>query len=87
MESTEIEKRIAAIISDAEVEVIGADCDFSVTVISDQFEGLMPVKRQQMILAGFTDVLSSGALHALTVKPYTLGEWNKKYTNLVRISR
>lgn len=85
MDSVEIEQRIVNIVSDAGVEVLGADCDFSVTVISDEFKGLMPVKRQQMILAGFADVLASGALHALTVKPFTFDEWNKKYSNLVQI--
>lgn len=86
MESREIEQRIATILGDAEVEVLGEDCDFTVTVISDEFNQLMPVRRQQLVLSGFTDVLASGALHALTVKAFTVEEWNQKYSNLVQIS-
>lgn len=86
MDSSEIEQRVTAIIGDAEVEVEGADCDFTVTVISDQFKQLMPVKRQQLILSGFSDVIASGALHALTVKPFTPEEWNKRYSSLVQLS-
>ena len=85
MENFEIEKRILNIVDDAEIEVVGADCDFNVTVISNQFSGLLPVKRQQMILEGFKDVLASGTLHALTIKPFTFSEWNKKYSSLVKI--
>lgn len=83
---SEIEQRIVNTIADAELEVEGADCDFTVTVISETFKGLLPVKRQQRVLAGFSDVLASGELHALTVKPYTLEEWNKRITSLVQLS-
>jgi len=40
-------------------------------VISDAFEGLNTLKRQQPILALFKDELASGALHALSVKART----------------
>ncbi len=86
MEASDIEKRVAAVVADAAIEVEGADCDFNVTVISDIFKGMMLVKRQQMVLAGFTDVLGNGSLHALTVKPYTMDEWNNHSAGLVQIS-
>ena len=77
MEVKQIVERIKAVMPDVTeeaIEVQGADCDFSVTVVSDTFEGLMPVKRQQMVLAGFSDVLASGELHALSVKAKTFAE-------------
>jgi acid stress-induced BolA-like protein IbaG/YrbA len=86
MIANEIEQRIAKVVADSTTEVEGADCDFTVTVISDVFCGLLPVKRQQMVLSGFTDVLASGELHALTVKHYTLDEWNSRYVGLVQLS-
>lgn len=82
----DITQRIVDLLPEAEVDIEGEDCNVVVTVISDHFEGLTPVKRQQVVLAGFTDALANGRLHALSVKPYTLSEWNKRYTNLVQIS-
>lgn len=86
MESNEIERRILSTLPGAQIDVEGADCDFNVTVISDEFDGLPTMKRQQRILAAFNDVLSNGDLHALSIKAHTLQEWNAKSSHLVQIS-
>ncbi|MCU0782237.1 MAG: BolA/IbaG family iron-sulfur metabolism protein, partial [Akkermansiaceae bacterium] len=44
-------------------------------VISARFAGLTPVKRQQQVLAPVTEWLTTGALHAFSVKTYTPEEW------------
>jgi acid stress-induced BolA-like protein IbaG/YrbA len=77
MEKAAVAARIKQAIPDAEIQVEGADCNFSVVVLSQQFEKMMPVKRQQQILACFSDLLGSGALHALSVKAHTPAEWAK----------
>ncbi len=86
MDSKVIEQKVLAILPDAEMEVEGEECSFSLTIVSDGFAGLNTVRRQQMVLSGFTDELASGALHALTVKAYTLEEWNNKSSGLVQLS-
>lgn len=79
MEAKEVVDRIRKAVPDAsDIEVDGADCDFTAIVLSEGFEGVSPVKRQQRVLAEFTDVLASGALHALTVKAHTPVEWLAK---------
>ncbi len=78
MEQAEVLDRIKAAIPDAEIIVDGADCSFSVRVVSESFAGTMPVKRQQAVLGCFTAELSSGALHALTVQAQTPEEWKKQ---------
>ena len=86
MESQVVEQKVAALLPDAEIEVEGADCDFSLTVVSPSFTDMSKVKRQQMVLSAFSDELASGALHALSVKAYTLDEWNNKSNGLVQLS-
>jgi acid stress-induced BolA-like protein IbaG/YrbA len=87
MDATAVAARIEAALPGAAVDVEGADCNFTVTVISDLFEGLLPVKRQQRVLDGFTDVFASGELHALSVKTFTTREWDAKNSaGLVQIS-
>lgn len=86
MQSAEIEQRIHGVLPDAAIEVSGEDCSFSVIVISDGFVELNTMKRQQKVLGAFSDVLSSGALHALTIKAYSFDEWNTRASGLVQLS-
>lgn len=86
MQSSVIEERISKLLGDAEMEITGAECDFSIVVISEKFADLSTMKRQQLILGAFTDELASGALHALSIKAYTLDEWNQRQTHLVQIA-
>lgn len=62
----------------ADIQVEGADCDFTALVLSETFAGVSAVKRQQQVLAQFTDVLASGELHAISVKALTPEEWQAK---------
>ncbi len=82
---SEVEKRISEGFDDAQFEIEGEDCNFTVTVISQSFEGLTPVAKQQRVLALFSDLIQAGDLHALTVKAFTLDEWNAKNSSLVQL--
>lgn len=75
MEKAEVETKIRRALPDAAIQVEGADCNFSVVVLSECFAKMPPVKRQQQVLACFSDLLGSGALHALSVKAHTPAEW------------
>ncbi len=86
MDAKTVEQKILGLVSEAELEIEGADCDFQVTIVSAVFEGMSQMKRQQLVLSGFTDELASGALHALTIKAFTLTEWNNKPSHLVQLS-
>jgi len=71
-ELTELVKKS---ISDAQVLVEGEGCDLTITVISEQFNELALVKKQQLVIATLTEPLASGKLHAVSVKAYTPSEW------------
>lgn len=87
MQVEEVIARIESALPGAAVDIEGADCNFSVTIISDLFNGLLPVKRQQRVLDAFVDVFASGALHALTIKAFTSKEWEAKQNGgLVQIA-
>jgi len=78
VETSDIQHAIEQAIPGAHVFLEGEGCDFSAIVVSDSFRGLTPVKRQQMVLAPMADWLSSGALHAFSVKAYTGAEWEDR---------
>ena len=60
--------------SDAKVSVSGDEGKFVAEVISDQFEGLMLIKRHKLVYACVNDEIASGALHALTIIAKTPAE-------------
>ncbi len=79
MEREEVLARIREAIPQAgEIQVEGAECDFTAVVVSETFDGLSQVKRQQQVLAAFADALGSGELHALSVKAYTAPELERQ---------
>ena len=48
-----------------DVQLDGSHCQ--VTVVSDVFEGLRPVARQQRVYAPLGEFIRSGALHAVNI--------------------
>ena len=70
----DIEARLREELDVAEVSVEGAGNRFEIDVVSDEFEGLSRVKRQQLVYAAIDDLIASGAIHAVTIKAATPAE-------------
>lgn len=78
MEPQEIKSLIETGITDCEAIVDGDDgVHFQATVISDAFVGLNLVKRHQLVYKTLGDKMQS-EIHALSIRPLTREEWNKK---------
>ena len=77
MEISTVQEKIASGIPGAEVRVTGDGSHFEALVISAEFAGKSPVQKQKMVYATVNDEITSGALHALTIKAYTPEEWEK----------
>ncbi len=56
------------------VRVTGDGQHFEATVVSNEFEGKRAVARQQMVYATVQEKISSGELHALSLKTVTPSE-------------
>jgi len=67
MTPQQIEQLIQQHIPGARVSVTEDEGKFTATVISEQFQGLMPIKRHKLVYASVNDEITSGALHALTI--------------------
>ena len=75
MTPEEIKSIILESLENAEVMVEGDGSHFQVTAISNQFEGLRPVKRQQVIYGLLAEHITRGTLHAIGIKTFTETEW------------
>lgn len=71
MNSNEVQKLLESSIPNSIVIAEGEGCNFQVSVISTAFEGLSTVKRQQLVYSHLQDAISSGAIHAVTMKTLT----------------
>jgi acid stress-induced BolA-like protein IbaG/YrbA len=77
MNPEDVQKMIATGLPDCEVKVSGDGSHFEAIVIGDVFEGLSLVKKQQKVYATLGDKITSGEVHALTIKTYTTEEYKK----------
>jgi len=77
MDPTEVEKLIKAGLPDCEVSVKGDGSHFDAVVVGEVFADLSAVKQQQLVYATVVDKITSGQVHALSIKTYTPQEWEK----------
>lgn len=70
----DLQERIESAIPDAVVAVAGEGNRFEIRVVAGAFEGLSRVKRQQAVYAAIGDLISSGAVHAVTIRALTPAE-------------
>ena len=62
-----LEERVLNHIENAEVVVETDGYYVTVNVVSEIFEGMRPVKRQQTVYGAFSDLISDGTLHAVNI--------------------
>lgn len=85
MEKTEISKRIQTLYPDAQIEMKGENCSFELLIVSERFEGMRALQRQQSILGLFAEELKTGKLHALAIKANTIDELANMPDNIIKI--
>ncbi|MBT8148928.1 MAG: BolA/IbaG family iron-sulfur metabolism protein [Pseudomonadales bacterium] len=56
-----------------DVELSGNHCN--ILVVSEDFAGLTPVKRQQKVYHCLADKITSGEIHAVNIKALTPEQW------------
>lgn len=76
MTADQIHERILGALPGATVQVRSGDnVHFEALVIAEQFAGLRPVKRHQLVYAALGDSVGD-AIHALSLDTLTPGEWD-----------
>ena len=63
-----------------EVTVDGASGRFSITIITDDFNDLSKLRRQQRVYAAMGENIKSGAVHAVSIQAFTQAEWRERNT-------
>jgi len=77
LEVSDIEKLIndAVELDELHVKFDGSQCQ--VIAVSDTFETLSRVKKQQTIYAPLMQAINEGTIHAVTIKTFTTAQWQR----------
>ena len=78
MNETEIKQMIEKVIDCQSIEVVGDGRHFEAVIISESFVDKRPVARQQMVYSVLQEKISTGELHALSLKTLTPSESAKR---------
>jgi len=79
MQEEKLKSSIIGHLADCQVIIEGEGCNLTAIVVSDQFLGKNSVKRQQLVYKALQNAIADGELHAITLKTYTLAEWEAEY--------
>ena len=60
---------------DCEFHVQGEGSHYDIAAIGEVFEGLRPVKKQQLVYAALKDCIADGSIHAVNIRTYTPEQW------------
>lgn len=77
MENNEIADLLKAQLDLAEVHIKSDGSHFQIIAVSDQFEQMSRVKKQQFVYAPLKEKIADGSMHAISIKAYTESEWER----------
>lgn len=76
MGAEKIQALLEASIADSQAFVEVNGNHIMLTVVSDAFEGLTPVKKQQLVYGAINELIASGEVHAVdSMKTLTKAQW------------
>ena len=75
----ELERRLVETGDVDFVQVEGDGYHYQLTIVSNAFLGKSKVARQQWVYAKLQDYITTGSLHALSMKTWTKEEWEKTH--------
>ena len=62
-------------LQDCEFQVQGEGANYDITAIGQVFEGLRPVKKQQLVYAALSEHIADGSIHAVNIRTFTPDQW------------
>jgi acid stress-induced BolA-like protein IbaG/YrbA len=79
MSHDEIIEKLRSALSLDDVRVHSEDgSHFQIIAVSDQFDAMSRVKRQQAIYAPLAEDIANNRIHALSIKTYNVAQWQRE---------
>ena len=78
MDAATVKVRLQTHMQECEFDVQGEGSNYDITAVGAVFEGLRPVKKQQLVYAALSDHIADGSIHAVNIRTYTPAEWQAR---------
>lgn len=78
MDNQQIAALLIETLNLAEAHVEGEGSHFNVIAVSDQFESMSRVKKQQFVYAPLAEKIADGSMHAVSIKTFTETQWKRE---------
>lgn len=78
MDAKTVEVMVSQAMEDATVSVEGSGANYDITVVSDVFADMRPVRKQQTVYATISEAIASGGIHAVNIRTFTVAEWEEQ---------
>ena len=74
MDAATVKTLLESHLEDCEVQVQGEGNHYDITAVGALFDGLRPVKKQQLVYAALSDHIADGSIHAVNIRTLTPAE-------------
>jgi len=78
MDAAAVKQMLQDHLRECEFHVQGEGSHYDIAAIGDVFEGLRPVKKQQLVYAALTEYIADGSIHAVNIRTFTRSEWQAR---------
>lgn len=62
-------------LADCEFYVEGDGNHYTITAVGAVFDGMRPVRKQQLVYGALSECIANGSVHAVNIRTYTPDEW------------
>lgn len=78
MDAATVKELLQGHLADCEFLVQGEGSHYDIVAIGAVFEGLRPVKKQQLVYGALSEQIADGSIHAVNIRTYTPAEWRER---------
>ncbi len=78
MDAATVKVLLQTHLADCEFHVQGEGNHYDIIAIGEVFEGLRPVRKQQLVYGALSEQIAEGSIHAVNIRTYTPAEWQAR---------
>lgn len=78
MDAKTVEAMVSEALEGARVSVEGSGANYDITVVSELFADMRPVRKQQTVYATINEAIAAGSIHAVNIRTFTPREWESQ---------
>ncbi len=78
MDAATVKVLLQTHLDDCEFHVQGEGSNYDIIAIGEVFEGLRPVRKQQLVYGALSEQIADGSIHAVNIRTYTPAEWQAR---------